>query len=718
MTIALNDSHRELTDVARSFLASHNAREESRSMLDAPEEKLPTFWNALADLGWLGVHLPETFGGSGYGVAELAVILEETGRAVAPGPFLATVISSTIISDEGSDALRAQLLPGLAAGTTVSGFGIGGSICVSDGFASGDAGVVLSASLADIMVLVAGDDVVVVPARRPGVTITSRTSLDPTCRSGNVQLDSVRVSPNEVLAGARWRAIDIARVLASAEAAGGAQACLDMASEYAKVREQFGRTIGSFGAVKHHCANMVVAAELATASVWDAARAFRGDSAEFSLAAAVAAVQALPAYVRNSQLNIQVHGGVGYTWEHDAHLLLRRAATLAALFDPRSAAAAVTELAASGITKQDGIDLPPEAERMRADISLLVQEIAALPEAKRRSKLVRSGLATPHWPKPWGRAAPAVEQLVIDQEMARVGLERPNYGITGWILLTLIQHSSDEQVRRWVQPTLEGELIWCQLFSEPNAGSDAAGIKARGTRVDGGWLINGQKVWTSGAQYCQRGLVTVRTDPEAPKHAGITTMVVDMHADGVEVRPLREATGGAMFNEVFFDDVFVPDDDVVGPVNGGWAVARSTLGNERVSIGGGGPDIGIDLVKLYGTHGARLPGSDVVVGEIVAEESAMRSINLRRAERAVAGSEPGPEGNVTKLLSAEHAQRIADAALILLGPDAAVSEGPGAAFGWGFIFSRALSIAGGTSEITRNQIAERILGLPRDPLLK
>ena len=225
------------------------------------------------------------------------------------------------------------------------------------------------------------------------------------------------------------------------------------------------------------------------------------------------------------------------------------------------------------------------------------------------------------------------------------------------MILTLIQKADPDQIERWVKPTLEGEMVWCQLFSEPNAGSDAAGIRTRGSRVEGGWLVNGQKLWTSGAQHCHRGLATVRTDPDAAKHAGITAMVIDMKAKGVEVRPLREASGGAMFNEVFFDEVFVPDDDVVGAVNAGWSVARSTLGNERVSIGRGGIGAGIDILAVHAAAGGRLPGAEVNVGRILSEEAAMRALNLRRAERAVAGGEPGPEGNVTKLLSAEHAQR-------------------------------------------------------------
>jgi 3-oxochol-4-en-24-oyl-CoA dehydrogenase len=451
--------------------------------------------------------------------------------------------------------------------------------------------------------------------------------------------------------------------------------------------------------------------------VWDAGRAANGDPAHFELAAATAATLALPAFYRNAQLNIQVHGGIGFTWEHDGHLLLRRATALTALFDANAAAETVTRCSLAGVTRDHGFELPPEAEEFREATRAAATELAALDGEARLARFIDTGYVQPHWPKPWGRAASALEQLVIDEEFARAGLRRPEYGITGWIILTLIQHATEDQVARWVRPTLERKYLWCQLFSEPDAGSDAAGIRTRATRVDGGWEITGQKVWTSGAQDCQRGLATVRTNPDAPKHAGITTVVIDMQAEGVEVRPLREATGASMFNEVFFDHVFVPDDDVVGAVDNGWKVARSTLGNERVSIGGGGGAAWtVDVVDLLRRHG----GDDHVrrgVGEHAAEGAAMRALNLRRVERAVSGGEPGPEGNVTKLLSAEHAQWAADLALQLVGPAAVFADDDGRAVGHAVIFTRALSIAGGTSEITRNQIGERILGLPRDPLL-
>jgi len=267
---------------------------------------------------------------------------------------------------------------------------------------------------------------------------------------------------------------------------------------------------------------------------------------------------------------------------------------------------------------------------------------------------------------------------------------------------------------------LRQDEVWCQLFSEPSAGSDAAAVKTRATRVDGGWSITGQKVWTSGAHYCKRGLATVRTDFDGPKHAGITMVILDMKAPGVEVRPLRQITGGSDFNEVFFTDVFVPDEDVVGEPNAGWTVARATLGNERVSIGGGGgiAPASAWLMHLAQTHGDRVVGSLQRVGRFLAEDHALRLLNLRRAVRSIEGAGPGPEGNITKLKLADHFHEQGAIAASLVGPDLALEDGEGALASRAVMGARGMAIAGGTSEVARNQIAERILGMPRDPLIK
>jgi 3-oxochol-4-en-24-oyl-CoA dehydrogenase len=723
MPIAITDEHRALAQTVSEFLTARGARSAARNLLEADTERLPDFWGELGELGWLGLHLPESVGGSGFGLPELMVVVEQFGRAVAPGPFVPTVIASAVLAAAGPPDLQARLLPGLASGSAVGAVALGGDVTVRDGAGYGPADVVASGHLADVLLVAAGEDVLVIESAAEGVKVEIPANLDPARRSARLTLTG---APATVLPGARRLLTDLGRLLFAAEAAGVAREVTDQASEYAKVREQFGRPIATFQAVKHHCANMLVAAELATAAVWDAARAGAGD--QLSYTAAIAATLAVPAGVQNAQLNIQVHGGIGFTWEHDAHLYLRRAAAIQALIDAEAAAIEVTDLVRRGVSRAAAIDLPPEAEQIRASIRPEVERLRALDGDARKQALIESGLLMPHWPKPWGRDASAVEQLVIEQEFAAAGLKRPSYGITGWVILTLIQYGTPEQVARWVPAALNQEVIWCQLFSEPGAGSDAAGIRTRATRVKGngeagpGWLINGQKVWTSGAQHASYGFATVRTNPDAAKHDGITMVVIDMHAKGVTVRPLRMPTGGSEFNEVFFDDVFVPDEDVVGPVDGGWTVARATLGNESVSIGGGGgslftlpPDA---VIAPLDAHPERLAGGAGRVGRFLAGTQTMTALNLRAAYRAVTGAGPGPEGNITKLLLSENGHEAAAILAELAGPDLAFLDGPASMAGTLVLLNRSMSIAGGTSEIKRNQIAERILGLPRDPLIR
>ncbi len=726
MSIAISDDHRALAGTVSEFLAARGARAAARALLEAETDRLPGYWDELGGLGWLGLHIPEEFGGSGFGLPELVVVVEEFGRAVAPGPFVPSVMAGAVLAAIAPPEVQARLLPGLADGSSVGAVALGGEVTVSGGVAHGNAGAVLGGHLADVLLVPSGEDVLVVETAEGGVKAEVPPNLDPARRSARVTLTA---APAVVLPGGRRALTDLARLILAAEATGVAAETTVQASEYAKVREQFGRPIATFQAVKHHCANMLVAAEVATAATWDAARAAAGaDGDQLSYTAAIAAALAVPSAVQNAQLNIQVHGGIGFTWEHDAHLYLRRAAAIAALADAEAAAADVTGLVRRGVRRTAAIDLPPEAEQIRAGVRPQIERLRDLDDDARRQALIESGFLMPHWPRPWGRDADAVEQLVIEQEFAAARLKRPSYGITGWVILTLIQYGTPEQVERWVPPALNQELIWCQLFSEPGAGSDAAGIRTRATRVrgdgetGGGWLVNGQKVWTSGAHQARYGFATVRTNPDARKHDGITTMVIDMKAKGVSVRPLRMPTGNSEFNEVFFDDVFVPDDDVVGPVDGGWTVARATLGNESVSIGGGGgstfslpPDA---LIAPLDAHPERLAGGEVRVGRHLASVQAMTGLNLRAAYRAVSGGGPGPEGNITKLLLSENGHEAAAMLAALAGPDLAFLDGPSAMAGMLVLLNRSMSIAGGTSEIKRNQIAERILGLPRDPLIR
>ena len=721
MSIAITEDHRALAETVRSFAEKRNLRGAARERLESPDDSLPEFWSELAELGWLGLHLPEDVGGSGYGIDELVIVVEELARAVAPGPFVPTVVAGAVIAAAGDDDLRTRFLPGLADGSTVGAVALGGSVTVTDGVASGDAGVVLGGGSASLILVPIGDDVGVVEVTvevGDGVTIESPPSLDPTRRSARVTLDG---APVTVMTGARRVLVDLARVILSADAVGVARECTEMGAAYSKERIQFGRPIAMYQAVKHHCANMAVATELATSAVWDAARASATGGDQLSYAAAVAATLAAPAADLCANLNTQVHGGIAITWEHDAHLYMRRATTLLHYLAAAEAAAELTDLTRRGVAREKAVELPPEAEAIRDEVRAFAQSIKDLPADQQRTRLIETGYVMPHWPKPYGRAAGAVEQLVVEQEFADAGVSRPSYGITAWNILTIIQYATQDQIDRWVRPALNQDVIWCQLFSEPDAGSDAAGVKTKATRVDGGWLVNGQKVWTSGAHVAGMGFATVRTNPDVPKHDGITMMAIDMHAEGVEVRPLKMTSGNSEFNEVFFSDVFVPDDDVVGPVDGGWTVARATLGNESVSIGGGQGGMtmpGAALIAPFDAHPERLDGGAPRVGRYIAQHQSMGLLNLRSANRAVAGGEPGPEGAMTKLVLSEIGHEAAAIMTELNGPDSLFMDGPGGLSNLLVLMHRGMSIAGGTSEIKRNQIGERILGLPRDPLLK
>jgi 3-oxochol-4-en-24-oyl-CoA dehydrogenase len=718
MSIAISEEHRALAQTVAGFLTNHDSRAAARSLLEARTDALPAFWAELGGLGLLGLHVPEEHGGSGFGLPETLVIAEQMGRQLAPGPFAPTVITSAVLTAAGPDDLQKRLLPALADGGAIGAAALGSEVTYANGIATGKVGVVISGHLADVLLVPAGDDVLVIEKSAGGVQAEVPANLDQSRRAARVKLDA---APATVLPGARGLLTDVARAVFAAEAAGIAAETTEQAAEYAKVRQQFGRPIATFQAVKHHCANMLVAAELAIAATWDAGRAGIGGGDQLSYTAAIAAVLAVPAAVSNANLNIQVHGGIGFTWEHDAHLYLRRAAAIAAVVDTEQAAIEVTNLVRRGVRRAAAIDLPAEAEPIRAAIRPDVARLRGLTGDARKQALIESGYAMPYWPQPWGRAAGAIEQLVIEQEFGSAGIKRPSYGITSWIILTLIQYASPDQVARWVRPALDQEVIWCQLFSEPGAGSDAAGIRTRATKTDKGWRISGQKVWTSGAHLADFGLATVRTNPDAPKHEGITTMVIDMHAPGVTIRPLKMPSGNSDFNEVFFDDVFVPDADVVGPVDAGWTVARATLGNESVSIGGGdgGRAMPVEVfIAPLDAHPERLSGGAGRVGRHISRTQAMSVLNQRSAYRAVAGGGPGPEGNITKLLLSEVGHEAAAIMAELAGPEAAFLEGGGAMAATLVLMNRAMSIAGGTSEIKRNQIAERILGLPRDPLIK
>ena len=416
-------------------------------------------------------------------------------------------------------------------------------------------------------------------------------ALDATRRLGQAVYTDVALPAETLLPEVTTAEVrNLALVMAAAEGAGVARWCLDTASEYAKVRVQFGRPIGQFQAIKHALADMLVAVEQCAAVAWDAAAVWSGDGPddERALSAQVAGALTVDAVAHCAKQCVQILGGIGFTWEHDAHFYLKRAmATRQLLAGGQSLEENVAHLALAGSRRSISADLPPEAEARRSELRPLVEQVAAQEGAAQRAALVETGLLQPHWPPPWGRSADPLDQLVLDEEFAAAGVFRPHLAVGAWALPTIIAHGTPEQQERWVRPTLLGTMAWCQLFSEPGAGSDLAALSTRAEAVEGGWILNGQKVWTSLAMQADYGICLARSDPDAAKHAGITYFIVDMHAEGLDIRPLRELTGAAMFNEVFFTDVFVPDDAVIGQPGDGWRIGRTTLSNERVSMSSG-----------------------------------------------------------------------------------------------------------------------------------
>jgi len=702
MPIGITEEHAELQRAARRWVEQYCPPTVPRALLDARDESMPPFWDALCALGWTGLAVPEASGGEGYGLPELVVVLEELGRAAAPGPFVPTVLATLALLEGGGPP---ELIRALASGERI------GAVALGPGEP------VLAGALADVFVVPADNGAWAV-CTRDDVEVTPLASLDPTRRVARVEVrDGARGVALDALTGDRVR--ELAAVLLAAECVGGAQWCVDTASAYAKVREQFGRPIGQFQAVKHRCADMLVATEQARAAAWDAARDASSND-ERSLTASVAAALALDACATAAKDCVQVLGGIGFTWEHDAHIYLKRAMAVRQLLGGTTAWKTRTAgLAINGVRRELDVALPGEAEAAREELRAFLATVKATEDKQqRRRMLADAGYLAPHWPRPWGRDASAVEQLLIDQEFLRARVLRPGLAVGAWALPTIIAHGSPDQQERFVRPTLYGELAWCQMFSEPGAGSDLASLTTKASRTDGGWLLSGQKVWTSMARDADWAICLARTDPDAAKHAGITYFLVDMRSEGLDVRPLRELTGAAMFNEVFLSDVFVPDECVVGEVNDGWRLARTTLANERVSMGSGSSfGSGVEALLQLPAVVDAAPDSAVRehVGALLAEAESLAVLRFRLTLRALSGAEPGPEASVSKLLSVEHDQRVQEVGLGLHGPDGAVLDGDAFLWAMGFLGNRCLTIAGGTSEVQRNVIGERLLGLPRDP---
>jgi alkylation response protein AidB-like acyl-CoA dehydrogenase len=723
--IALTDEQLALAEAVAKLSARHCDPAQTRARLeDFAAGRRPAAWSAFAEQGLFALHLPPSHGGDGAGLVELATLIEETAAQLVPGPLLPTVLTSTIIDRYGSPGIRDALLPAFVAGAT------GATATTCDGLAAtvtgdcltvtGSSAPILGAAAAETLVLGARDEdgtarwFVLPPDQRAAAAVRALRGVDLTRDIARVRLDGLRVPAD------RWLPVDpaalraVVAALLAAEASGLARWCQRTGLEYVKVREQFGRTIGEFQAIKHKCARLYARAELIAAAAWDAAAAEADEPEQFRLAAETAAVVCAPGAVDLALETVTLLGGIGYTWEHDVHLYWRRAMALQSLQGPLAERELELGRLAESVVRRHTLVLNGEPAGFRSEIAALLSEAAALEDASRRVFLADRGLVAPSYPHPYGLNASPVQQIVVAQEFARLGLTQPTMIIGQWAVPTILAHGSDEQRRRFVGPSLRGEIEWCQLFSEPGAGSDLASLRTRAEPTADGWVLNGQKVWTSNAQDADWAICLARTDPAAPKHRGLSYFLVDMRSPGIEVRPLREANGGYLFNEVFLNDVLVPPGLLVGAPGEGWRLARTTLGNERVNIATGSGrrhDRPADYLSRFGlaANEARLRDC----GAVTADINAFAALSQRSLLRQIEGLRPGGESSVLKVVSAWN-----DAALRRLvfdwqGPEAAALDTSAGDASQAYLSLPPTLIGGGTLEIQLNVIGEQVLGLPR-----
>ncbi|MFS3129282.1 acyl-CoA dehydrogenase family protein [Nocardioides sp. Bht2] len=729
MAIADNADQLALAELTTGLIRRHAPVERTREQFSVlAEGATPRLWQELVEHGLHALHLPEAMGGGGAGLAELAVVGEQCGRGLAPGPWLSTVIASGVLAalDPSHPALS-NFVAG-ATGTLVRGLRV---TKVGERWqVSGVSELALGLVGAEILVLETSDDHgdrrwFVVPIDEVVARCIPVEATDLSRSLGRLDADGLELAADRALHAGDRRVDLILTTVLAAEASGVMAWALATGVDHVRTRVQFGRPVGAFQAIQHRMALMLVRAESAAASVWDVARAEAQTVGQQRLAAAHGVLNAVAPSVDQVLDLVTLLGGIGYTWEHDAHLYWRRAMSLAALAGSAEHWALELGHAAEQVQRDFTFLSSETLPALRREVGAVLDQVVALGECAESGGwaqfrpgpaadlLAREGLVAPHFPAPYGRSCDAQEQAVIADEFERRGLRQPNLVFGEWVLPTLLMHGSAEQQERFIVPTLRGQLVWCQLFSEPGAGSDLASLSTRGTKVEGGWTLQGQKVWTSRAHEADWGVCLARTDASAPKHQGISYFLVDLRSAGVEVRPLLQSTGRADFNEVFLDNVFVPDDCLVGEREGGWRLAMTTLGNERLSVGH----------RL--THGTAARFADLLAaqrpgpvrdetlrafGRCTAREIAHSAMGLRDVLARAFGLEPGAQSSVSKVFAALLQRDGARDLVVAAGPQAAAAE---AGYAMDQLGLPAVLFGGGTVEIQLNLIAQRVLGLPR-----
>ena len=740
MVLAVTAEQEDLSDAVGRFAARHAPIDKTRAAFDSTAAgELPSWWEEFTAHGFHAVHLPESVGGQGGTLGDLACVIETAAAALLPGPVLSTAAASAVaaLAIDSAASLLGELAAGATAVVVLPDDSDVRAVRQADGWR-------LSGSSASVLGLVAAQHILLAAHSEDGIrwfvlhaartggadfTIEQRRGTDLCTDVGALTVDNYLVPTDSELSGiSTERARCIVVALTACASAGTARRCTEAATDYIRTREQFGKPVGSFQALQHKAAVLLVNAELAAAAAWDAVRACDESLEQHRLAAGSAALMAVAPGPDLTLDALTMFGAIGYTWEHDIHLYWRRATALAASVGPTTRwSGEVGELART-IKRSTAVNLGNVEAEFRESVAATLDHALTLHNdhpsddyrapglafGEQRDLLAEAGLAAPLLPPPWGVGASAVQQVIINEEFDnRPDLIKPSLGIAEWILPTILDSGTDWQREQFAWPILRGVQRWCQLFSEPGAGSDLASLKTRAVKVDGGWVVNGHKIWTSMADRAQYGALLARTDPDTRKHRGISYFLIDMASPGITVEPIKQASGHFDFNEVFFTDVFVPDDMLVGSPGGGWDLAVATMAVERTAIGN---YVNIDRSGPL-RHVAAIEGPDQdaavrALGDVEAYTTAIKAMVLRETLRLVEGQSPGPTSSIAKYAMVMLLRRASTATLGLTGRIAMLEESDPAVIR-PYLDIPSELIGGGTPEIQLTIIASMILGLPR-----
>lgn len=729
-------------------------------------------WDAVRGPGAIGIHVAENLGGQSGGLADLCVVAEAFGRALYDGPYLTSQLAGFLVSrvawPEGAGKADSIVRGDLQVAMPWRWLEADScpSLALSSRKVSGEVNGVLNAVDADLMILMCNQQATdvrrCVAVLAEDYTVTSTSSvLDRTRPVSRVVFHNAPVLELTPLDGDRRRLLhdlaDLSSLVVSAEQLGVASRCLDDVVEYLGTRSQFGRPIGSFQALRHRVADLLLDVEALRSLVYSAA-SIDQHSEHFSAEVDCARRLASNVGVSVAGSAIQLHGGFGFTWEARVHHYLRRAKLNQSIFTGGAELARLAQGLAgaedTAVSLVPGRSPDDDRSQMRAEVRNALSTVlppgwtgfAALREQERETFLKewrsfqsdRRWLAL-EWPREYGGSGlTEAQQVVLQEEFARADVPAvPDVSdVMGIHLLgnTLIAHGTSEQRKHFLPRILSGTDRWCQGFSEPNAGSDLAGIQTRAELRDGRWVINGQKIWTSGARQANWIFLLARTEPTRPKHQGLTFLLVPMHQEAIEVRSIRQISGAEDFCEVFLSDAVTDESNIVGKPGEGWDVAMSLLRFERGSTATAlawrlGEEFRQIVYLAKSAPGTSAAASTTRLADTFVRLRSLEALSRRMVAGDLPGSDRGVDASLYKLSWSHYWQVATELAVDLCIDElvtAPATPGPvtvdaghlGPAddphFWWQkYLNARAATIYAGTSEIQRDIVAGRILGLPR-----